>query len=140
VLLETDQSGDCFQFTQALAAACAARGVTFLYGQSAEKLVIEREKVLGVVAGGETIEADAVVVALGVWSKGLLEPHGVKVPIYPVKGYSLTIDAHSDAVGPVSTVTDESMKVGHHQSGKPHPRRRHGGTGRLRFLAAGKAL
>ena len=113
VLLETDQTGDCFLFTQALAAACAARGVTFLYGKSAEKLVIEREKVLGVVAGGETIEADAVVVALGVWSKGLLEPHGIKVPIYPVKGYSLTIDAHSDTVGPVSTVSDESMKVGH---------------------------
>lgn len=113
VLLETDQTGDCFLFTQALAERCAERGVTFLYGQTAEKLVIERDKVIGVVVGGRTVEADAVVVALGIWSKGLLEPHGIPVPIYPVKGYSLTIAADSDAVGPVSTVSDESMKVGH---------------------------
>ena len=112
VLLETDQTGDCFLFTQALAAACAARGVDFLYGRSAERLLVERERVTGVVAGGETIEADAVVVALGVWSKGLLAPYGIPVPIYPVKGYSLTIRADSDAVGPISTVSDETRKVG----------------------------
>jgi len=113
VLLETDQTGDCFLFTQALTEQCAARGVRFLYGRTADKLVIEREKVIGVAAGGDMVEADAVVVALGVWSKALLEPHGIPVPIYPVKGYSLTIDAHSDEVGPVSTVSDESLKVGH---------------------------
>nr|WP_245557272.1 D-amino acid dehydrogenase [Kaistia granuli] len=112
VLLETDQSGDCFQFTQALAKACAARGVSFLYGRAAERLVIERDKVVGVVAEAETIEADAVIVALGIWSKRLLEPHGINVPIYPVKGYSLTVRADSDAIGPISTITDESMKVG----------------------------
>jgi D-amino-acid dehydrogenase len=112
VLLETDQTGDCFLFTQALAAACAARGVDFRYGHAADRLLVERERVLGVVAGGETIEADAVVVALGVWSKALLAPHGIDVPIYPVKGYSLTITADSDAVGPISTVSDESRKVG----------------------------
>jgi D-amino-acid dehydrogenase len=113
VLLETDQTGDCFLFTQALAAACAARGVSFLYGQAADKLLVERERVLGVVTDkGETIEADGVVVALGVWSKGLLAPHGIDVPIYPVKGYSLTVRANSDEVGPISTVSDESRKVG----------------------------
>jgi D-amino-acid dehydrogenase len=112
VLLETDQTGDCFLFTQALARAGAARGIDFRYGKAADRLLVEREKVIGVVAGGETIEADAVVVALGVWSKALLAPHGIDVPIYPVKGYSLTIKADADAVGPISTVSDESRKVG----------------------------
>jgi len=112
VLLETDQTGDCFLFTKALAEAAAARGVDFRYGQAAERLRVERGRVIGVVAGAETIEADAVVVALGVWSKALLAPHGIDVPIYPVKGYSLTIAAPSDAVGPISTVSDESRKVG----------------------------
>lgn len=128
VLLETDQTGDCFLFTQALAQACAARGVEFRYGAAAERLLVEGNRVAGVVAGGETIEADAVVVALGVWSKALLAPHGISVPIYPVKGYSLTIAAHSDAVGPVSTVSDESMKVGHTNLGD---RIRVGGTAEL---------
>ncbi|MBN9060305.1 MAG: FAD-dependent oxidoreductase, partial [Rhizobiales bacterium] len=54
VLLETDQTGDCFLFTQALAEQCAARGVRFLYGRTADKLVIERERVIGV-ANGATV-------------------------------------------------------------------------------------
>lgn len=112
VLLETDETGDCYRFTQALAAEAAARGVRFRHGEAVQSLVTEGDRVRAVRTAAGEIEADAVVTALGVASRGLLRPLGIDLPIYPVKGYSLTIAADPDAVGPRSTVGDETYKIG----------------------------
>ncbi len=112
VHLITDETGDCHRFTQALAKECAARGVRFVHGATATRLVAEAGRIKAVETTVETFEPDAVVVALGVWSNALLAPLGIDLPIYPVKGYSLTVKAESDAVGPMATVGDETTKVG----------------------------
>nr|AAL73201.1 putative D-amino acid dehydrogenase [Agrobacterium sp. IP I-671] len=112
VQLETDESGDCFRFTQALAARCAENGVRFVYGHAASALLMENGRIKAVRTAEADVEMDAVVVALGVWSNALLKPLGIDLPIYPVKGYSLTVKADPDTFGPMATISDETYKVG----------------------------
>jgi D-amino-acid dehydrogenase len=57
------------------------------------------------------LQADAYVMALGSWSPRLLRPLGIRIPVYPVKGYSITVPIADPAAAPVSTVMDESYKV-----------------------------
>jgi D-amino-acid dehydrogenase len=57
------------------------------------------------------LRADAYVVALGSWSPLLLRPLGLSIPVYPVKGYSITVPIIDPDAAPVSTVMDESYKV-----------------------------
>ncbi|ODT65379.1 MAG: hypothetical protein ABS75_31810 [Pelagibacterium sp. SCN 63-23] len=110
VLLPDDETGDCHRFTQDLASH--ATGVDFHYGVTMERLVVRNGAVRGVIVDGRELTADAVVLAAGVDAVTLLRPLNVSVPVYPVKGYSLTIKAASDEVGPLSTISDETYKVG----------------------------
>lgn len=112
VLLPGDETGDCRRFTQALAARAAASGVDIRYGASVLELVARDGRIRAVRVEGDLIEADAVVLAAGVDSLALLRPLKAAVPVYPVKGYSLTIMAESEKYGPRSTVSDETYKVG----------------------------
>lgn len=112
VLLPNDETGDCHLFTRTLASQAAERGVSFHFGEAVSELIAEGGRIKAVRTSGGDYEADAVVVAGGVESARLLRPLGVSVPIYPVKGYSITIDSDSDAVGPISTVSDDHFKVG----------------------------
>jgi D-amino-acid dehydrogenase len=109
--LPRDETGDCFKFTNALADAARARGVRFLTGRSIERLVPAG----GVVGRCETdagpIFADAFVVALGSYSAKMIAPLGMRLPVYPVKGYSMTLPITDAARAPVSTLLDESYKV-----------------------------
>jgi D-amino-acid dehydrogenase len=56
-------------------------------------------------------EADAVVVALGSYSPFMVKPLGIRIPVYPVKGYSITVPIADEAAAPVSTVMDETYKI-----------------------------
>lgn len=112
VLLPGDETGDCRAFTRALAERAKALGVNFLWRTEVRRIVVEGGRAKAVEVGNDTIEADTVIVAMGVYSKALVAPLGIELPIYPVKGYSLTIDADSDMLGPTSTVSDETYKVG----------------------------
>lgn len=112
VLLPGDETGDCRAFTRALAVRAQALGVDFLWKTEVRGIAIEGAAARAVQTATEMIEADAIVVAMGVYSKALLAPLGIGLPIYPVKGYSLTIEAESDALGPRSTVSDETYKIG----------------------------
>ncbi len=110
-----DETGDCFLFTNALAAMAAALGVQFLYGATVRALHRSGDRIEGVqIQQGATttiLTADAYVVALGSYSPLLLKPLGLRLPVYPVKGYSLTLPI-TDATGaPESTVMDETYKV-----------------------------
>jgi D-amino-acid dehydrogenase len=109
--LPGDETGDAHLFTQRLAALCAARGVAFRYGVGIGAIEAEGDRVLGITTNEGRVEGDAYVVALGSHSPALLAPLGVRVPVYPVKGYSLTLPVAEEAGAPVSTVMDETYKV-----------------------------
>jgi D-amino-acid dehydrogenase len=112
----SDESGDAHLFTLNLAGICAQRGVQFRYGTC----ILGIEAVGGAASGvrvqpggGEpqTLKADAVLVCLGVQSPFLLEPLGVRVPVYPVKGYSVTIPTDGYDGAPTVCLTDEGHKL-----------------------------
>ncbi|WP_096787500.1 D-amino acid dehydrogenase [Rhodobacter sp. CZR27] len=109
--LPKDETGDCFKFTQGLAALAATRGVRFRYGTGVERIVVAGGRVTSVVTSQGEVAADAVVVALGSYSPALVRPLGLDLPVYPFKGYSITLPIVDEARAPVSTVMDESYKV-----------------------------
>ncbi len=109
--LPGDQTGDCRMFTRALADMCEARGVEFIYDTTIRSLTMEGGRVNGVMTVAGPVTGDAVVVALGSWSPMLVGPLGVRLPVYPVKGYSITANIVDADRAPVSTIMDESYKV-----------------------------
>jgi D-amino-acid dehydrogenase len=111
LLTPNDETGDCFKFTNALAKKAEELGVSFFYRTEIKGLDIESDRIRGAVTSSERFAADAVVVALGSYSPLILKPHGIRVPVYPVKGYSLTIDISDASHAPVSTVMDETYKI-----------------------------
>ncbi len=109
--LPGDETGDAFLFTQRLAALAAAAGVTFRHGVTVQGLTNEAGTITGVVTDQGIFTADRYVVATGSYTPALLAPLNVHVPVYPVKGYSLTLPITDEAAAPVSTVMDETYKV-----------------------------
>ncbi|HEV7322394.1 MAG TPA: D-amino acid dehydrogenase [Ensifer sp.] len=111
LLTPKDETGDCFKFSNALAKKAEELGVRFNYGSIIRGLDVEGDRVRGVVTAHGTLQADAVVVALGSFSPLLVRPHGIRLPVYPVKGYSLTIPITDPSRAPESTVMDETFKI-----------------------------
>jgi D-amino-acid dehydrogenase len=111
LLTPKDETGDCFKFTNALAEKAATLGVRFSYGSEIKGLDVEAGHVRAVVTNRGCIVGDAVVVALGSYSPLLVRPHDIRLPVYPVKGYSLTIPITNAARAPESTVMDETYKI-----------------------------
>lgn len=108
--LPNDETGDCQLFTQRLAEKAAGAGVTFRFSTPVDALLQEGNQIRGVKCGAETMTADAFVVAFGSYSTSLLKDI-VSIPVYPLKGYSLTIPIDNAEASPVSTVLDETYKV-----------------------------
>jgi D-amino-acid dehydrogenase len=109
--LPQDETGDCHMFTQALAARAAELGVQFRLKTMIERLTSDASLITGVATSAGVLRADAYVMALGSWSPRLLGPLGISIPVYPVKGYSITVPITDPDAAPVSTVMDESYKV-----------------------------
>jgi D-amino-acid dehydrogenase len=109
--LPNDETGDCKIFTEKLAALCAARGVSFTYDTGIVAIRTEGDRITGVETSAGTLSADRYVVALGSHSPLLLRRLGISLPVYPIKGYSLTVPITDHNVAPVSTVMDETYKV-----------------------------
>lgn len=109
--LPNDETGDCCLFTTRLAEMAAALGVAFRYNQSVTGLNTAGGQVTGVRVGNEVLTADRYVAAFGSYTRGFLEPLGLDLPVYPVKGYSLTIPMKDEAAAPVSTILDETYKI-----------------------------
>jgi D-amino-acid dehydrogenase len=107
-----DEVGDCHAFTAGLAAACAARGATFRFGLAARSLKVAGGRVRAVRTDAGEIEADHVVVALGSFTAPLLAGVGVRVPIYPVKGVSITFPRGAWDTAPRMPVIDDSKLFG----------------------------
>ena len=107
-----DESGDARKFTLELARLCRERGVEFLHG-SVDALLAASGQVEGIRLAGNTARADAYVMALGSYSPLLLRPLGIRIPVYPLKGYSITIplDDAAAAAAPSVSLTDEAHKI-----------------------------
>ncbi|CAI8833623.1 D-amino acid dehydrogenase [Kosakonia quasisacchari] len=108
--LPNDETGDCQLFTQQLAQMAAQAGVEFRFNTPVDRLLYEGENIYGVKCGEEVVKADAYVMAFGSWSTGLLK-NIVDIPVYPLKGYSLTIPIAEEDGAPVSTILDETYKI-----------------------------
>jgi D-amino-acid dehydrogenase len=109
--LPNDETGDCHIFTQRLAAECEKLGVTFRYNTTVEAIDATGGSVTGVRTDKGVMTADTYVLALGSFSPLLTRPLGFSPPIYPVKGYSITVPIVDAATAPVSTIMDETYKV-----------------------------
>jgi len=110
--LPKDETGDCFKFTTALAARAQGLGVEFRYDTVIARLIADGDRIKAVrLSTGEDVEADVVVAALGSFTPRLLAPFGMRLPVYPVKGYSITLPVSNAVRAPVSTVMDETYKV-----------------------------
>lgn len=109
--LPGDETGDCFKFTERLSQLAEGLGVTFRYGVGIEALEAEAGRIVAVRTSQGRVTADAFVVALGSYSPQLVAEFGIKLPVYPVKGYSITVPIVEESKAPVSTVMDETHKI-----------------------------
>jgi D-amino-acid dehydrogenase len=109
--LPGDETGDAFLFTQRLAVLAQQAGVVFRQGVTIQGIETEAGRVTGIATDQGRVTADHYVVALGSFAPKLLRPLGVHVPVYPVKGYSLTLPVTDPEGAPVSTVMDETFKI-----------------------------
>lgn len=112
----SDESGDVHAFTKQLAARGEAAGIRFRYNTSVTRLLAEAGKISGVeLIDGEgrhgVLDADAFVVALGSFSPALLAPLGIRLMIYPGKGYSATYPVIDAAAAPTVSLTDDGHKL-----------------------------
>jgi len=110
----SDESGDAHRFTAELARHAAAKGVVFRFATSIQAIEATGGQVSAVrLPNGETVAADAYVVSLGSYSPLLLAPLGIRIPVYPLKGYSITLPlgAKEAAAAPTVSLTDEAFKI-----------------------------
>jgi D-amino-acid dehydrogenase len=109
--LPGDETGDCFKFTNRIAELAAAKGAKLRFGESIRSLLTDGKRLTGVVTDRGRMHADAYLVALGSHSTKLVAPLGIDLPVYPVKGYSITVPITDPAGAPESTVMDETHKI-----------------------------
>jgi len=112
----SDESGDAHKFTQRLAALAQQQGVQFRFNVSINRIEVDAGRVSRVVLDDEvgieeSVRADAFVVALGSYSPLLLRAIGISLPIYPVKGYSITIPLEPEDEAPAVSITDHARKI-----------------------------
>jgi D-amino-acid dehydrogenase len=109
--LPDDETGDCYKFCQQLTELAKSNGVNFLFNTEINRINCTGNTIASVTTSAGELQADSYVVALGSYSRQLLKPLGIDVPVYPVKGYSLTVPIISADLAPQSTVMDETYKV-----------------------------
>lgn len=111
LLYPDDESGDCRLFTETLATRLERDGVTFRFATLVNTLVADGGRVARVETDRGAYTADAYVIAGGSYSPLLLRPLGIRLPVYPLKGYSLTVPITRPEAAPLGTLTDETYKV-----------------------------
>lgn len=126
--LPGDETGDCHLFTRKLAAMAEALGVRFRFGVNIAGIEYDGQRITGIRTDAGTLSADHYVLALGSYSKALLETVGIDIPVYPVKGFSITVPITDAVMAPESTIMDETHKVAVTRLGD---RIRVGGTAQL---------
>jgi D-amino-acid dehydrogenase len=106
-----DQSGDAYKFTAALAERARDAGVECRFGVAVRALEIAGDRVTGVITDQGRLEADRYLVALGCGGARLLRPLGIALPVYPVKGYSVTLEIDGWNGAPRLPLVDSGRKL-----------------------------
>lgn len=106
-----DESGDAHTFTRKLALVAAHRGTEFRFGETITALEAEGDHITGVITDKGRLEADAYVVSMGSYGPLLLKKLGIRLPVYPTKGYSVTIPTGGHNGAPTISITDEDHKL-----------------------------
>jgi len=126
--LPGDETGDCFMFTNALAKLAEGLGVKFRFGVDIRRFKGDAHGISAVDTSQGPVLADRFLVALGSYSTAMLQPLGIRIPVYPVKGFSITVPIADADKAPESTIMDETHKVAVTRLGD---RVRVGGTAQL---------
>ncbi|HEX5079642.1 MAG TPA: D-amino acid dehydrogenase [Geminicoccaceae bacterium] len=111
IFCPTDETGDCHKFTSAIAAACERGGAEFRYDTAVVGFDLEGDRLARVRTSRGDLKADVYVMCLGNESPILARQLGVKLPIYPIKGYSLTIPVGNHRQPPTIGSVDEASLV-----------------------------
>ncbi|WNC94964.1 D-amino acid dehydrogenase [Paraburkholderia sp. FT54] len=114
----SEDTADCQRFCKSLEALLRARGVQFLMNTSVDCLRPESGGRVEAWSGGAPLPSDHVVVASGAAAARLLKSVCIRVPVYPLKGYSLTFDLQPQTAAPHVSITDFSRKVVYARLGK----------------------
>jgi D-amino-acid dehydrogenase len=113
---QDDESGDALKFTQQLAEKCVEMGADFLYNAEAVSVLKRDDGMAGPIElmtpeGYRTVRGRDIVVCLGSFSAGLMRPLGIRLNIYPAKGYSVTIPIGRRNKAPTRSLTDDQFKL-----------------------------
>lgn len=116
LFLPDDEAGDCALFANRMVAHLRNEGVMFRFDATIESIAAKDDRIAGVAlrdANGrdELLDADAVVLAAGIDSVALAKPLGLRLPLYPVKGYSTTLRIGNEALAPKAAMMDEAYKT-----------------------------
>lgn len=106
-----DESGDAHLFTELLAKKASALGVRFLFDTSVTGFDTDGDRVCAVTTSKEIVTCDHAVLCLGVASVSLAKALGVRLPVYPIKGYSITVALDGRNIGPATSITDEERRI-----------------------------
>ncbi|HBI83234.1 MAG TPA: D-amino acid dehydrogenase [Alcaligenaceae bacterium] len=109
--LPNDETGDCQMFTTQLAEKAKELGVKFMFDTPIEQIMSNGRQIEGIRVNGQVLKADKYVAAMGSYTRDLVAPLQIDLPVYPVKGYSLTIPLVDESLAPQSTVLDETYKI-----------------------------
>ncbi len=126
--LPGDETGDCFAFTNKLAELAKGHGAQFRFGVMIRGIVTDAQGVTSIATDQGSVQADKYLLALGSYSTAMLKPLGLRIPVYPVKGFSITVPIVEADKSPESTIMDETHKVAVTRLGD---RIRVGGTAQL---------
>jgi len=133
--LPGDETGDCYKFTTAMAAMAQDAGAKFKFGVRIDGLRGDSHGIASVQTQNGPVIADRYLLALGSYSTAMLRPLGLRIPVYPVKGYSITVPITDASMAPESTIMDETHKVAVTRLGD---RIRVGGTAQLSGFDLGR--
>ena len=111
IFTSSEDSGDCYRFCVGLMRSLRGRGVAFRFGTTVTRLRRTSGRQVMVSAGDEDIDADHIVIATGASSVPLLGTLGIRVPLYPLKGYSLTAPIGARTIAPHISITDYERKI-----------------------------
>jgi D-amino-acid dehydrogenase len=113
IFTPSEDAGDCYEFCKELERLMTAgeRPVRFVFGCEVKRIARLGEAILGVETSHGVLEADRYVLALGAQAPLLVRPLGIRLPIYPLKGYSFTVAIADDRKAPRVSVTDYKRKV-----------------------------
>jgi len=107
-----DCTGNCYLFTNQLYKKCLEMGVKFEFNTQIEDIQIEKERISSIKTNRGEFDSDSYVVALGSYSSKILSKVGINIPVYPVKGYSITLPVLNNEDAPQSTIIDDTFKIG----------------------------